>query len=533
MTLSLAFHIIFAAVGIGLPLLMVIVERLWLRTGAEHYQTLARKWAKATGILLAVGAVSGTALSLELGLLWPRFMELTGAVVGHLFGLEGYAFFIEAIFIGLYLHGWDRLSPRAHWWCGVVIAVSGTISGVLVLGVNAWMQLPVGFEMHDGGSSSPIRSPSSSSRAGSTWRSIRHCRAISPCRSRSRRFMPSIGCAAGVMRPRVQRSRLPWRWCDAITALLQLLSGDFLAKFVFQTQPAKFAAMEGQFHTRHFAPLRIGGWPDPEKGETRWAIEIPGGLSYLATRDPKALVPGLDRIPQSDWPNVELVHFAFQAMVGIGTLLVVAHCGLWATCWRRKVTVGPTLQVAIIGHRVLRAAGVCRSRSRLDRDGSGATAVGDQRRDAHDRLGDPRRRRAGNVLWIRGAVFRTRCDGLRDAAPIASHGFGVKPTAQSGIVCLMVSCPSQKNCPGREPVKCTENEQLGRLEVARQLQKKASAKVARNVINHWRLIREPRQNPTARAAPANRRIRRSTAGCQRHPNSEADCPRGGNQELDS
>src|SRR5437763_752764 len=143
MTLSLAFHIVFAAVGIGLPLLMVIVERLWLRTGREHYRVLARKWAKATGILFAVGAVSGTALSLELGLLWPRYMELTGAVVGHIFGLEGYAFFIEAIFIGLYLYGWDRLGPVAHWWCGVVIAVSGMLSGVLVLGVNAWMQLPV------------------------------------------------------------------------------------------------------------------------------------------------------------------------------------------------------------------------------------------------------------------------------------------------------------------------------------------------------------------------------------------------------
>jgi cytochrome d ubiquinol oxidase subunit I len=150
MTLSLAFHMIFAAVGIGLPLLLVIVEGLWLRTGGEHYRSLARTWAKATGILFAVGAVSGTALSFELGLLWPRYMELTGAVVGHFFALEGYAFFIEAIFIGLYLYGWDRLIPWAHWWCGVVIAFSGILSGVLVLGVNAWMQLPVGFRLEAG-----------------------------------------------------------------------------------------------------------------------------------------------------------------------------------------------------------------------------------------------------------------------------------------------------------------------------------------------------------------------------------------------
>src|SRR5690349_13589417 len=104
MALSLAFHMIFAAVGIGLPLLLVIVEGLWLRTGKPHYRELAHKWAKATGILFAVGAVSGTALAFELGLLWPKYMELTGAVVGHIFGLEGYAFFTEAIFIGLYLY---------------------------------------------------------------------------------------------------------------------------------------------------------------------------------------------------------------------------------------------------------------------------------------------------------------------------------------------------------------------------------------------------------------------------------------------
>src|SRR3712207_42313 len=119
MAVSLAFHMVFAAIGIGLPLLLVIAEALYLRTGRVHYLALAKKWAKATGLLFAVGAVSGTALSFELGLLWPRYMELMGAAVGHAFALEGFAFFVEAIFIGLYLYGWDRLRPRAHWGCGV------------------------------------------------------------------------------------------------------------------------------------------------------------------------------------------------------------------------------------------------------------------------------------------------------------------------------------------------------------------------------------------------------------------------------
>jgi cytochrome d ubiquinol oxidase subunit I len=120
------------------------------------------------------------------------------------------------------------------------------------------------------------------------------------------------------------------------TAVLQPLSGDFLAKFVFQTQPAKFAAMEGQFRTESAAPLRIGGWPDPDAMTTRWAIEVPGGLSFLATHDPRAEVPGLDRVPRSDWPNVELTHMAFQVMVGLGTALVGLSVWHWVAYWRRK-----------------------------------------------------------------------------------------------------------------------------------------------------------------------------------------------------
>src|SRR6185503_1645227 len=132
MTVSLAFHMVYAAIGIGLPLLLVIVEGIYLRTGEVHYKSLAKKWAKVIGLLFAVGAVSGTALAIELGLLWPKYMELLGPVVGHIFGLEGYAFFLEAIFIGLYLYGWDKLRPLAHWCCGVVIAFSGMLSGIFV-----------------------------------------------------------------------------------------------------------------------------------------------------------------------------------------------------------------------------------------------------------------------------------------------------------------------------------------------------------------------------------------------------------------
>jgi len=150
MAMSLAFHIIFAAVGIGMPLLMAIAEGLHLRSREPIYLDLARRWARGTAILFAVGAVSGTVLSFELGLLWPRFMEYAGGIIGMPFSLEGFAFFAEAIFLGIYLYGWDRISPVVHWLAGVVVAVSGLLSGIFVVTVNAWMNAPTGFELVDG-----------------------------------------------------------------------------------------------------------------------------------------------------------------------------------------------------------------------------------------------------------------------------------------------------------------------------------------------------------------------------------------------
>src|SRR5262245_16662800 len=256
MTVSLAFHMVFAAIGIGLPLLIVIVEGLYLRTRRSHYLALAKRWAKVMGLLFAVGAVSGTVLAFELGLLWPRYMQLLGAVVGHIFGLEGYAFFLEAIFIGLYLYAWDKLSPLAHWWCGVVIAISGMASGVFVLGVNAWMQAPVGFELS--GQHVVVSDPIAIFKhplwahmaihstlacliavafAFAGWYAWRILRGRADAYTRSAMFISMTVGSAG--------------------AVLQPLSGDLLAKYVFRTQPVKFAAMEGQFKTQRHAPLRI------------------------------------------------------------------------------------------------------------------------------------------------------------------------------------------------------------------------------------------------------------------------------------
>src|SRR3989442_13573873 len=150
MAVSLAFHIVFAIMGIAMPLMMVLAERRWQVTGHAIYLDLAKRWAKGTAILFAVGAVSGTVLSFEVGLLWPRFMEFAGGIIGIPFSLEGFAFFTEAIFLGIYLYGWDRIPAVVHWLAGIVVAVSGMLSGVFVVTVNAWMNAPTGFEAVDG-----------------------------------------------------------------------------------------------------------------------------------------------------------------------------------------------------------------------------------------------------------------------------------------------------------------------------------------------------------------------------------------------
>lgn len=338
MTVSLVFHIVFAAIGIGLPLLMVIAERRWITTGQPHYLALTKKWSKAIGLLFAIGAISGTALAFEIGLLWPRYMQILGGTVGHLFALEGFAFFIEAIFIGLYLYGWNRLSPTAHWLCGIVIAFSGAASGILVLGVNSWMQQPVGLQMADTASGRILSADPLAVFTQYGW-------IVMATHSTLSCYIAVGFAVAGIY---------AWGWLKgrrdpyhasairiamavaAITALLQPLSGDLLAKFVFNTQPAKFAAMEGQFKTETHAPLRLGGWPDTETRETRLALEIPGGLSFLATGNPSTKVPGLNDIPRENWPNIHLTHAAFQVMVGLGTALIALSAWFWIAWWRKK-----------------------------------------------------------------------------------------------------------------------------------------------------------------------------------------------------
>lgn len=348
MAISLAFHIVFAAVGVAMPLLMVIAEWRWLRTRDEVYLALAKRWAKGTAILFAVGAVSGTALSFELGLLWPRFMLVAGPVVGLPFALEGAAFFTEAIFLGIYLYGWTRVSPRAHLAAGGVVAASGAVAAVFVTLVNGWMNAPAGFRLESGRAVDidPIVAMLNAAGLREALHTVLSCFAATGfaaagihafylLRDRSSSFhRAALGIALAV---------------GGAAAFLQPISGHALAQMVARTQPVKLAALEGHFETRAGAPLRIGGWADVERRETPFAIEIPAGLSLLAFNDPGAVVRGLDAFPREDWPPVAFTHVCFDVMVGAGFAMMAIS--VWAGFFalrRRPLAEQPWLLRALV-----------------------------------------------------------------------------------------------------------------------------------------------------------------------------------------
>lgn len=336
MALSLAFHIVFATAGVGMPLLMAISEGLYLRTKRPVYLELTKRWAKGTAILFAVGAVSGTVLSFELGLLWPTFMEHAGAIIGMPFSLEGFAFFTEAIFLGLFLYGWKRLPPLVHWFSGIMVALSGILSAVFVVTANAWMNAPTGFTLGPKGEMTDIDPIAAMLNRASLHEAL-HMTLAS--------FVATGFLVAGIHAYFLLRNRtsefhraafLIGLLVGGISIPLQLASGDLAARRVAELQPAKLAAMEAHYRTQTHAPFIVGGVPDSEAGETRYALTIPGALSLLLGHSLDTEVVGLDRIPRDRWPNVGLVHLSFDLMVGSGCALAALAAWAGYSAWRGK-----------------------------------------------------------------------------------------------------------------------------------------------------------------------------------------------------
>ena len=356
--LSLGVHIPLVCFGISFPAMVLFVESLYLSTGDPLYKTLAKRWSKVMLILFAIGVVTGTILSFELGLLWPRFMEQWGEVFGFAFAIEGLAFFTEAIFIAVYVYGWDRLSPRMHFLSGIPIALAGVLGSTSVIAVNGWMNNPQGFDVSEGGEVTNVR-PFEALFNPHLWHEEVHMYLAG--------FIVASALVAGVYaaawlrgrRDRYHRAGLVVPLAVlSLAAPAQIVVGDWAARTVAEEQPTKLAAMEGLHETTRGAGLTVGGlYLD---GEVHGGVTIPGLLSLLSFHDPDATVQGLDEVPPEDRPPVAWVRNSFQVMVGIGTLL--ALLGLWFLWgrWRRGalprtpwfyravVLAGPAALVALI-----------------------------------------------------------------------------------------------------------------------------------------------------------------------------------------
>jgi cytochrome d ubiquinol oxidase subunit I len=365
--MSFAVHIPLVAFAISFPALVLFVEWLALRTGDTLYLTLARRWSRVMVALFAVGVITGTVLSFEMGLLWPSFMGTFGSVFGLGFAIEGFSFFTEAIFIGIYLYGWGRLSPRLHLLTGIPIVITGFTGSWMVISVNAWMNHPGGFQLR-GGEVVNVNPWQALFANTYLWHELIHMYIAG--------YIVSGFVLAGIY----AYGRLRGRWgryertalvipltVAALAAPVQVLVGDWAARDVASTQPTKLAALEGLYATTRGAPEHLIGWYTGNRVE--YGIEIPHLLSFLAYHSWNAKVQGLGAVPADERPPVNVVRIAFQTMVGIGTLLAllgVAYVVTWIRhrrlpesrwFYRALVVAGPLSVVALIAGWVVTEVG--------------------------------------------------------------------------------------------------------------------------------------------------------------------------------
>jgi cytochrome bd ubiquinol oxidase subunit I len=365
--LSFAVHIPLVCFGISFPAMVLFVEWLGHRTGDRVYLTLARRWTKVMAALFGVGVITGTVLSFEMGLLWPNFTGTFGSVFGLGFAIEGFSFFMEAIFIGIYVYGWGRLSARVHMLSGIPIVITGFTGSLMVIAVNAWMNHPGGFRLRGGHVThvDPFKALFANTYL---WHELLHM------------YVAGYVVSGFILAGCYAYSRLRGRWgryerialtiplaLGALAAIAEGPIGDWAARDVASTQPIKLAAMEGLYRTTKGAPEHLLGFYTGHR--LKYAIPIPHVLSLLADHSWDGKVQGLATVPPSQRPPVNVVHWAFDIMVGIGTLLAlvaVVYLAVWI--WRRRlpestwfyralVVAGPLAVVALISGWVVTEVG--------------------------------------------------------------------------------------------------------------------------------------------------------------------------------
>jgi cytochrome bd ubiquinol oxidase subunit I len=356
--LSFAVHIPLVCFGIAFPAMILFVEWRYLRTGDELYRVLARRWTKVMVALFAVGVITGTILSFEMGLLWPAFTATFGGVFGLGFAIEGFSFFLEAIFAGIYVYGWTRLSAKLHFASGIPMAIAGFTGSLTVIAVNGWMNHPTGFVLR-GGKVVDVHPFEALFENSYFWHELIHM------------YLAGYMVTGFVLAGAYAMGRLRGRWgryertalavpltIAALASPVQIVIGDWAARTVAESQPIKLAALEGLGQTTGGAPEHLLGWYDA--GEVHFGLAVPKLLSLLAYHDPNAIVRGLNAFPADQIPPVNVVRIAFQLMVGIGSGLALLgaihlvcrmrHGRLPRSRWfyRAVAVAGPLSVVALI-----------------------------------------------------------------------------------------------------------------------------------------------------------------------------------------
>lgn len=387
--LSFVVHIPLVCFGIAFPAIVLMLHWRYLRTGDELLKVIARRWTKIMVALFAAGVVTGTVLSIEMGLLWPAFTATFGDVFGLAFAIEGFSFFVEAIFIGIYVYGWDRLGRWTHFLSGIPIVIAGITGSLMVIAVNGWMNHPQGFRIEHG-QIVDVRPLNALFVNSYFWHEFVHMYLAAFMVTG---FLVATAYAVGRLRGRwgrYERTAFSVPFTAAVVAApVQVLVGDWAAREVATNQPIKLAALEGLGTTTQGAPEHILGYYTD--GHVIWGVEIPNLLSLLAFHNPNATVTGLDTVPAQDQPPVNIVRFAFQTMVGIGTLLALLAVVFFLVVWRRRrlpggrwfyraaTIAGPFAYLALLGGWVTTEVGrqpwVVYGRMRTAQAVTGATVI--------------------------------------------------------------------------------------------------------------------------------------------------------------
>jgi cytochrome bd ubiquinol oxidase subunit I len=336
MAFTLGFHIILVPFGVAFTFLMLVLNHRGIRRGDEQALLLARRWSKVAAVLFAVGAVSGTVLSFEMGLLWPGLMRRFGAAYGLPFAVEGVFFFLEAIFIAVYIYGWDRLRPWPHFWTGVPVTLAGIGGTASVVAANSWMNRPSGITLRDG--AVVAVAPFHVFFNPAFWYENVHMLLAAYIVAG---FVTAGVYATGLLRGRRDRYHrlgfiVPFTTA-AVLMPVQIFVGDLMAREVFRHEPAKFAAIEALPATGRRVPETLGGVL--VDGKVRYGIRIPAGASLLAGFDPGTRIAGLDAVPAEVRPAdrlVSTVHLAFDVMVGASFLLVGLGAWFGLAWWRQR-----------------------------------------------------------------------------------------------------------------------------------------------------------------------------------------------------